>query len=110
MESLVSLAQVEVPPWLSGWLNSGGIMVMIPLFSWWIWYTTSISGPRKDREHREHVKELNTQHAGTIENIVTEFRAENKEHRAACAHDKQMLIEQLTSLGKSTRGRSRGDV
>ncbi len=88
------LAQVtgpDMPPWLQG----GVLTVMVSLFSWWIYHTTSTAIPKMHQEQREHVEKIVTKSNDTIKMLVDEFRADSKEQRAVCAEEKRLIWEQI---------------
>lgn len=84
-------AEAGVPPWL----QAGGFATLLSLVCWWVYHTTSVAIPKIHQEQRDHVEKITTDHRETITTIVQEFRDENKEHRVACAQEKQMLWDQL---------------
>jgi len=98
-----AVQNISVPPWM----QAGGFGVLISLFAWWIWYTTSVGIPKMQQENRDAVKVLNDKHAATIENVVAQstkaiekltndFRDETREQRENCQREQERFWQMMT--------------
>lgn len=91
MNGVLLLAQADIPPWA----QTTVLGAIVALFVWWIRYNTAVAIPKINQENRKHVEVIAASHASTVEKLVSEFRAENKENRIQCAEEKRLLFEKL---------------
>ena len=42
---------------------------------WFAYYTTTVTLPSQQKEHREQIRELSETHAATVKELVTEMRS-----------------------------------
>ncbi len=63
---------------IGGPLGIGGVLV------WYLWYTTSVTWPKKDEEHRKERTEIQAAYSKTLDTIVERFDnslTSEREHR-----------------------------
>lgn len=82
----VVVGQVEVPD-APNWLNTLGGLTSLGFAVWYAWYVTTRTIPERDKTHAE-----------TISGLVSEFREEQKETRAA---NEKTMERQATAFEKA---------
>ena len=93
------LAQADsMKPIAMDWMQVLGPLGVAGILAWFMWYTVSVAGPAKDKEHREALCELEEKHTAdmkemskenndTIRAIVGEMREDREKDRQARRED-----------------------
>lgn len=82
-----------------GWLPLMGQLGTGAVLAWFLWYTVSVAGPAKDKEHAETIRQINKEFNETLERVVNKFDVALSAERQAREADREKWQAWCRNLG-----------